>query len=182
MLHYQTSFVMCSTIIAILISVLLGNKRNEKLKMLKLKSSWFWRIFLLTKLSIHCCWDSGTLDNRLSLNTRAKVTIEKQECLRDCESTPRSQMPNKPLKCDVFFFLKKALAEIPILLNYDERWEHMRAKHLVTCLHLYHCNQQSSKGFDSNSLHGEVYHQMFLLQIKEQIQIFDGNNNFFRMK
>ena len=109
MLHYQTGFVMCSTIIAILISVLLGNKRNEKLKMLKLKSSWFWRIFLLTKLSIHCCWDSGTLDNRLSLNTRAKVTIEKQECLRDCESTPRSQMPNKPLKCDVLLFFKKSI-------------------------------------------------------------------------
>ena len=44
-------------------------------------------------------------------------------------------------------------------------------------------NRQSSKGFNSNSLYGEGYRQMFMLQIKEQIQILAGNNSvFFRMK
>jgi len=31
-------------------------------------------------------------------------------------------------------------------------------------------NRQSLKGFNSNSLYGEAYHQMFMLQIKEKIQ------------
>lgn len=43
-------------------------------------------------------------------------------------------------------------------------------------------NRQSSEGFNSNSLYGEAYHQVFMLQIKENIQILNGNNNFCRMK
>ena len=37
--------------------------------------------------------------------------------------------------------------------------------------------QQSSKSFiNSHSLYGEAYHQMFMLQIEEKIQILNGNN------
>ena len=64
------------------------------------------------------------------------------------------------------------------MLNYGARLEHVRAKQLVTCLYLYHDNRRSSKGFYSNSLYGEAYHQMFMLQIKEQMQILNGNNFF----
>ena len=68
------------------------------------------------------------------------------------------------------------------MLNYGEKLEHVRAKQLVACLYLYHDNRQSSKGYNSNSLYGEAYHQMFMPQIKEQVQILNGNNNFCRMK
>ena len=80
-------------------------------------------------------------------------------------------------------FTLNVLAEIPAMLNYGKRLEHVRAKQLVTCLYLHpYDNRQSSKGFNSNSLYGEAYHQMFMLHIKEQIQILNGNNNFFTMK
>ena len=36
------------------------------------------------------------------------------------------------------------------------------------------------KRLNSNSLYRDAYHQMFMLQIKEQIQILNGNNNFFK--
>ena len=59
------------------------------------------------------------------------------------------------------------LAEVPVLLNYGERLELVRAK------------QPGDVSFicimTIGILYGEVYHQMFMLQIKEQIQIFDGN-------
>ena len=57
---------------------------------------------------------------------------------------------------------RKATGDVSLFVSYD--------------------NRQASKGFHSNSLRGEVYHQMFMLQIKEQIQILNVNNNFFRMK
>ena len=70
------------------------------------------------------------------------------------------------------------------MLNYGEGLEHMRANQLVTCLYLYLMtigNRQSSKGFNSNSPQGEAYHQLFMLQTKEQIQILIDNNIFFRI-
>ena len=71
------------------------------------------------------------------------------------------------------------LAEIPAMLNYGERLEHVRTRATDNVsLFVSYDNQQSSKGFNLNSLYGEVCHQMFMLQIKEQIQILNGNNNF----
>ena len=70
------------------------------------------------------------------------------------------------------------------MLNNGERLEHVRAKQLVTCLNLLHVtisNRQKAL-INSNSLYGEAYHQIFMLQIKEQIQILNGNNNLCRMK
>ena len=46
----------------------------------------------------------------------------------------------------------------------------------VASLLLSYDNRQSSKGFNSNSLHGEAHHQMFMLKIKEQTQILNDNN------
>ena len=68
------------------------------------------------------------------------------------------------------------------MLNYGERLDHVHAKQVVTCdvsLFVSYDNRQSSEGFNSNSLYGEVYHQMFMLQIKEPIQILNGSNNLF---
>ena len=39
-------------------------------------------------------------------------------------------------------------------------------------------DRQSLKGFNSNSLYGEAYHQMFILNIKKKIEILNDNNNF----
>ena len=42
-------------------------------------------------------------------------------------------------------------------------------------------NRHSSEGFNSNSLYNEAYHQMSMLQVKKQLQIFNGNNKFLRV-
>ena len=73
-------------------------------------------------------------------------------------------------------------AEIPAKLNYGERLECMQAKQLVASLFVSYDNWQSSRGINANSLYGEAYHQMFMLEIKENIQILNGNNHFCRMK
>ena len=66
------------------------------------------------------------------------------------------------------------LAEVSAILSYFIRLEHMQAKQLVTCL--------SWKSFYLNSLYVEAYHQMFMLQFKEQMQILNDNNICFRME
>lgn len=75
------------------------------------------------------------------------------------------------------------LAEIPAKLT--ELWRMIGApvRKATSDLSLFvsYYNQQSWKGFNLNSLYGKGCHQMFMLQIKEQIQIVNGNN-FFRMK
>ena len=63
------------------------------------------------------------------------------------------------------------------------RLERMQAKQLqVASLFVSYDNWQSSRGINANSLYGEAYHQMFMLEIKENIQILNGNNHFCRMK
>lgn len=72
------------------------------------------------------------------------------------------------------------LTEIPAMLNYGESLEQVRAKQLFDMSwFLSYDNQRSSKGLNANSLYGETYHQMFTLQIKEEIQVLNGNNKFF---
>ena len=66
------------------------------------------------------------------------------------------------------------------MLNYGESLEQVRAKQLFDMSwFLSYDNRRSSEGLNANSLYGETYHQMFTLQIKEEIQILNGNNNFF---
>ena len=62
------------------------------------------------------------------------------------------------------------------MLDYGERLEHVRTR--ATGNVSFFASYFASKGFNSNSLYGEACHQMFMLQIKEQIQILNGNNNF----
>ena len=47
----------------------------------------------------------------------------------------------------------------------------------VVSLFVSYDNRQSSEGFNSNSLVGEAYHQLFMLHNKEQI--LKANNTFF---
>ena len=59
-------------------------------------------------------------------------------------------------------------AEIPAMLNNGERLELVRTRATGDMsLFVSYDNRQSSRGFNSNSIYGEAYHQMFMLQIKE---------------
>ena len=70
------------------------------------------------------------------------------------------------------------------MLNYGGRLEHVRASKATGDVSLFvsYGNRISSKAFNSNSLYSEAYHRMFMLQIKDQIQILTDNNISFRMK
>jgi len=51
---------------------------------------------------------------------------------------------------------------------------------MVTCLYLYHVtigNGGQALLRIPFTLYGKAYHEMFIVQIKDKIQILNGNNN-----
>ena len=88
---------------------------------------------------------------------------------------------NATIQVSVCSLTFDVLTEIPAMLNYGESLQQVRAKQLFDMSWLLsYDNRRSPKGLNANSLYGETYHQMFTLQIKEEIQILNGNNNFFQ--
>jgi len=71
------------------------------------------------------------------------------------------------------------LAEIPSMLNYGKRLEHGCAKQVVTYLYFITIGN-CQKAFIWIPFTVKHIMKMFMLQIKEQIQILIGNNIFFK--
>ena len=89
---------------------------------------------------------------------------------------------NATIQASVCSLAFDVLAEIPAILNYGETVGARASKTTADVSFVAYDNRQSSNGFNSNSLYGEAYHQIFILQIKKKIKILNGNNNFWRMR